>query len=151
MSDVKGAADLRATVAFNLGTLGALAADRFARRVEALGLRPKHAGLLAALDAGPAASQQDLAQQLGVAPSLIVALADQLQELGALERVRDAEDRRRQVLNLTAEGRRLLSDCVAAAQAVDEELISGLGDTQRAALAGGLRLLGEQHLPSSAA
>ncbi|WP_055585609.1 MarR family winged helix-turn-helix transcriptional regulator [Streptacidiphilus griseoplanus] len=148
MSDVKGAADLRATVVFNLGTLGALAADRFAARVEALGLKPKHAGLLAALDAGQAASQQELARRLGVAPSLIVALADQLQGLGALERVRDPEDRRRQVLGLTAEGRRLLSACVAAAQAADEELTSGLGDTQRAALARGLRLLGEQHRPA---
>lgn len=147
MTDVKGAADLHATVVFNLGTLGTLAADRFAERVEALGLKPKHAGLLAALDAGQAASQQDLARRLGVAPSLIVALADQLQELGALERVRDAEDRRRQVLNLTTEGRRLLSDCVAAAQAVDKELTSGLSDTQRAALARGLRLLGERHRP----
>lgn len=145
MSDVKGAAELRATVVFNLGTLGALAADRFAQQVETLGLKPKHAGLLAALDAGPAASQQELARRLGVAPSLIVALADHLQELGALERVRDAEDRRRQVLNLTTEGRRLLSRCVAAAQTVDEELTSGLTDTQRAGLARGLRLLNEQH------
>lgn len=61
MSDVKGAADLRATVVFNLGNLGALATDRFAAQVEALGLKPKHAGLLAALDTGAAASQQDLA------------------------------------------------------------------------------------------
>lgn len=148
MSDVKGAADLRATVVFNLGTLGALAADRFAQRVEALGLKPKHAGLLAALDAGQAMSQQDLARRLGVAPSLIVALADQLEGLGALERVRDPQDRRRQVLHLTTEGRRLLSDCVVAAQAVDEELTSGLSDSQRATLARGLRLLGEQHLPA---
>lgn len=146
MSDVKGAADLRATVVFNLGNLGALATDRFAAQVEALGLKPKHAGLLAALDTGAAASQQDLARRLGVAPSLIVALADQLQELGALERVRDPEDRRRQVLSLTAEGRRLLSDCVAAAQSLDEELTSELSDTQRAALTRGLRLLGERHL-----
>ncbi|WP_329565121.1 hypothetical protein [Kitasatospora sp. NBC_01266] len=54
MSDVKGAAGLRATVVFNLGNLGALAADRFAAQVEALGLKPEHAGLLAALDTGAA-------------------------------------------------------------------------------------------------
>lgn len=60
--------------------------------------------------------------------------------------MRDPEDRRRQVLSLTAEGRRLLSDCVAAAQSLDEELTSELSDTQRAALTRGLRLLGERHL-----
>jgi DNA-binding MarR family transcriptional regulator len=60
--------------------------------------------------------------------------------------VRGPEDRRRQVLRRTAEGRRLLSDCVAAAQALDVELTSELGDAQRTALTRGLRLLGEQHL-----
>ncbi|KDN81762.1 MarR family winged helix-turn-helix transcriptional regulator [Kitasatospora cheerisanensis] len=146
-AEVKGAAALRATVAFNLGTLGALAADRFAARVEALGLKPKHAGLLAALDAGSAASQQELASRLGVAPSLIVALADQLQELGAVERLRDPEDRRRQVLTLTAEGRSLLARCADAAETVDADLTAGLTAAQRTALARHLRTLGEHHLP----
>ncbi|MCU7827042.1 MarR family winged helix-turn-helix transcriptional regulator [Kitasatospora sp. DSM 101779] len=148
MSDVKGAAALRATLVYNLGTLGALASDRFADRVEELGLKPKHAGLLAALDAGPTASQQELATRLGVAPSLIVALADQLQELGAVERVRDPQDRRRQVLNLTPEGRRLLTRCTEAAEATDAELTAGFTEPQRAALTHALRTLGEHHTPN---
>ncbi|GAA2097214.1 hypothetical protein GCM10009759_27160 [Kitasatospora saccharophila] len=147
MSDVKGSAALRATLVFNLGTLGALAADRFAARVEELGLKPKHAGLLAALDAGSAASQQELAARLGVAPSLIVSLADQLQALGAVERLRDPDDRRRQVLTLTPEGRRLLSRCAEAAEAADAELAAGLDPDRRAALAEGLRALGARHVP----
>ncbi|MFC9395936.1 MarR family winged helix-turn-helix transcriptional regulator [Streptomyces sp. NPDC057027] len=147
MSDVKGAAALRATLVFNLGTLGALASDRFAARVEAIGLKPKHAGLLAALDAGSGASQQELAARLGVAPSLIVVLADQLQALGAVERVRDPQDRRRQVLTLTPEGRRLLTRCAEAAEEADAELTAGLGDAQRAALTDALRTLGEQQVP----
>ena len=147
MSDVKGAAALRATLVFNLGTLGALASDRFATRVEAIGLKPKHAGLLAALDAGSAASQQELATRLGVVPSLIVALADQLQELGAVERIRDPNDRRRQVLTLTAEGCRLLTRCAEAAEEADAELTAGLSDAQRTSLTRGLRALGEQQIP----
>ncbi|MEU8622197.1 MarR family transcriptional regulator [Streptomyces sp. NPDC048623] len=147
MSDVKGAAALRATLVFNLGTLGALASDRFAARVEAIGLKPKHAGLLAALDAGSAASQQELATRLGVAPSLVVALADQLQELGAVDRVRDPEDRRRQVLTLTPEGRRLLARCAEAAEAADADLTAGLTAAQRTTLTRTLRTLGEQQVP----
>lgn len=147
MNDVKGAAALRATLVFNLGTLGALASDRFAARVEAIGLKPKHAGLLAALDAGSGASQQELAARLGVAPSLIVVLADQLQALGAVERVRDPEDRRRQVLTLTPEGRHLLTRCAQAAEEADTELTGGLDDAQRTALTHALRTLGEQHVP----
>ncbi|MFJ5233749.1 MarR family winged helix-turn-helix transcriptional regulator [Kitasatospora sp. NPDC088391] len=152
MSDVKGAATpgaaaLRATLVFNLGTLGALATDRFAARVEALGLKPKHAGLLAALDAESAASQQELATRLGVVPSLIVSLADQLQALGAVERVRDPEDRRRQVLTLTAEGRRLLARCAEAAEAADAELAAGLTAAQRTALGRELRALRAAQTP----
>ncbi|MFF3609478.1 MarR family winged helix-turn-helix transcriptional regulator [Streptomyces sp. NPDC002463] len=147
MNDVKGAAALRATLVFNLGTLGALASDRFAARVEAIGLKPKHAGLLAALDAGSGASQQELAARLGVAPSLIVVLADQLQALDAIERVRDPEDRRRQVLTLTPEGRLLLTRCAQAAEETDAELTADLDDTQRTALTQALRALGEQQVP----
>ncbi|MFI6156016.1 MarR family winged helix-turn-helix transcriptional regulator [Kitasatospora sp. NPDC051170] len=150
MSDVKeirGAEALRATVVFNLGTLGALAADHFAERVEELGLKPKHAGVLASLDAGAAASQQELATRLGVAPSLIVALADQLEELGAVERVRDPEDRRRQVLTLTPEGRRLLDLCVNAAEAADADLTAALADPERATLTHALHTLARHRLP----
>ncbi|WNM36811.1 MarR family transcriptional regulator [Streptomyces sp. Li-HN-5-11] len=74
---------------------------------------------------------RQLAKRLGVAPSLVVALADQLQELGAVERVRDAEDRRRQVLRITSDGRRLLSRCVDAAHALDAELTVGLDEDRR--------------------
>jgi len=35
---------------------------------------------------------------MGVAPSLVVALADHLKELEAVQRVRDPADRRRQIL-----------------------------------------------------
>ncbi|MFE5584543.1 MarR family winged helix-turn-helix transcriptional regulator [Kitasatospora sp. NPDC056531] len=96
---------------------------------------------------GEAATQQGLARRLGVAPSLVVALADQLQELGALERIRDPQDRRRQVLNLTPEGRTLLSRCAHAARTLDDELTADLSDTRRSALEQGLRLLCGQHLP----
>lgn len=147
MSDVKGANALRATVVFNLGVMGAMASDRFAARLETLGIKPKHAGVLAALDSAAASSQQDLAARLGVAPSLVVALADQLEGMGAVERTRDPEDRRRQVLSLTAEGRRLLARCVAAAGELDAELTAGLSEAQRIALARGLRALGDEHLP----
>ncbi|BCJ40601.1 MarR family transcriptional regulator [Actinoplanes ianthinogenes] len=128
-----------ATVAYRLGTLGAQAADRFAARVEEHGVKPKHVGLMAALDAGESASQLELATRLGVAPSLIVALADHLERLGAVDRARDPGDRRRQVLSLTDRGRELLATCAAAAHALDDELTAALSPADRAELT---RLLG---------
>jgi DNA-binding MarR family transcriptional regulator len=134
MDDVKRANGLPATVAFRLGTLGSLVADEFAARIEKYGLKPKHAGLLTALSAGVVASQQDVATRLGVAPSLVVSLVDHLEELGAVQRVRDPGDRRRQVLNLTDHGRELLAECAAAARSFDAELTSVLTPDQSAAL-----------------
>ncbi|MFH8385338.1 ATP/GTP-binding protein, partial [Kitasatospora sp. NPDC018058] len=57
------------------------------------------------------------------------------------------EDRRRQVLSLTAEGRALLSRCADAAQGLDAELTADLDATQRDALVHALNLLGRRYLP----
>ncbi|MFJ9608542.1 MarR family winged helix-turn-helix transcriptional regulator [Kitasatospora sp. NPDC101176] len=147
MSDVNGAAagespgGLTSTTVFRLGVLGTLAGDRFGREVEGLGLKPKHVGLLAALDLAAAASQQELAARMGVAPSLVVSLADTLEGLGALQRIRDPQDRRRQVLTLTPQGRELLERCTGLARTLDEEFTAGLTQDQRTALAEALRVL----------
>ncbi|MRH89242.1 MarR family transcriptional regulator [Nocardia sp. SYP-A9097] len=139
MNEVKNPAGLPSTLSFRLGTLGSAVADRFAARIAAYDLKPKHAGLLTALSLEQVASQQELALRLGVAPSLVVALADHLERLGAIERLRDPADRRRQVLTLTDRGRELLRDCTTAARTLDEELTAGLTAAERGAF---LRVLG---------
>ena len=143
MQDVKSEIGLPATVVFRLGTLGSIAADMFAAKIEAIGLKPKHAGLMTALQAGVAASQQELAAKLGVAPSLVVMLADHLEGMGAVQRVRDPDDRRRQVLTLTDHGRKLLGDCAAAARELDAELTVGLTASQLGALQRSLAIVAE--------
>ncbi|GHI35797.1 MarR family winged helix-turn-helix transcriptional regulator [Streptomyces violascens] len=99
---------VNSSVVFRLGVLGAAATDLFAARIEAHELKPKHVGLMVVLDAGRASSQLEIAGVMGVAPSLVVALADHLEKLGAVQRVRDPADRRRQTLTLTEHGRELL-------------------------------------------
>ena len=66
---------------FNLGVLGGRVTQSFSQRVEALGITHKQVGLLAVVDAGLAHSQRDIAARLGVAPSLVVSLVDQLVDL----------------------------------------------------------------------
>ncbi len=66
------------------------------------------------------------AGRTGVALSLVVAPADHLERIGAVDRVRDAADRRRQVLALTHAGRGPLNDCTVLAHRLDEELTGSL-------------------------
>lgn len=116
------------TVTFRLGTVGAITAELFAERIAVHGLKPKHAGLMALLASGAAASQQEIARTMRVTPSLVVGLADHLEELGAVGRERDPGDRRRQILTLTDRGRELLDVCTSTASTIDEELTVSLDD-----------------------
>lgn len=128
-----------------------MATDLFAARIAAHELKPKHVGLMVVLDAGRASSQLEIAGVMGVAPSLVVALADHLEKLGAIQRVRDLADRRRQVLRLTEHGRELLAACAELAQSADAEFAADLTVTERAVLAGLLdRLVARQGLPTEA-
>ncbi|MFF4194872.1 MarR family winged helix-turn-helix transcriptional regulator [Nonomuraea sp. NPDC001831] len=127
------------TMAFRIGTLGAILTERFTAALVPLDLKPKHVGLMTLLEARGAASQLDVAKTMGVAPSLVVTLADHLERLGGISRVRDPGDRRRQLLDLTSEGRALLGRCLEVTLELDAELTGGLGPRDRAVLA---RVLG---------
>ncbi|MFE3193432.1 MarR family winged helix-turn-helix transcriptional regulator [Nocardia sp. NPDC059240] len=141
MNDVNGSTRIPGTVSYRLGVLGAIAENRFATAIAALDLKPKHVGLLAALESAAGLSQQELATRLGVVPSLVVALADHLERLGALRRERDPSDRRRQTLVLTDDGRALLARCEQEAATLDRTLTAGLTPAQLSALDEALSLL----------
>ncbi|MBM2623609.1 hypothetical protein JIG36_49795 [Actinoplanes sp. LDG1-06] len=134
---------------FRLGVLGSIQEGRWAARLARYDLKPKHVALLSALRLGHEGAQQDLAVTLRVAPSLVVLLADHLVALEAVERVRDHTDRRRQRLQMTPEGDRLLDLCTADAQELDNELAASLTAADRAALTRVLaKLAAAEGLPS---
>jgi len=120
-------AQLLTSTVFRLGVLGARWEEAFARAIESEGVRPKHVAVLAVLREGVPRTQQDLAEMMGVGPSLIVALATDLETRGAIVRVRDATDRRRQRLNLTPAGEALLERCEAAMSHLDDAIAQALG------------------------
>ncbi|MEV5600613.1 MarR family winged helix-turn-helix transcriptional regulator [Streptomyces sp. NPDC052299] len=122
------------TLSFRLGALGAVISDQYAEELAEVGLKPKHVGVLGVLDAGLASSQLEIARLMRVAPSLVVSLADHLESKGAIQRLRDPADRRRQVLLLTDEGRALLGRCTGMALALDARLAAALTPSQQAAL-----------------
>src|SRR4051812_18334593 len=127
-------ANVKDSVAFHLGMLGAIATDRFAARLEKIELKPKQVALMLVLQAGLTSSQLEIAKVMGVAPSLVVMFADHLEELGAIKRVRDAEDRRRQLLSLTDKGKVLLYECAGIAKSIDQEIAADLSKEERATL-----------------
>ncbi|MEU4579216.1 MarR family winged helix-turn-helix transcriptional regulator [Nonomuraea sp. ATR24] len=141
VNDVK----LTETLSFRLGAVGALVADQYAEALAVHGLKPKHVGLLGVLDLGLAASQLEIAKLMRVAPSLVVALADHLESMGAVERLRDPADRRRQILSLTGQGRDLLAECTAMALALDAKLVADLTSSQQGALSAALGHLAASH------
>jgi DNA-binding MarR family transcriptional regulator len=123
-----------AAACFRLGLLGAQVTDSFSDRIASTGLTHKQVGLLAVVGAGLASSQRDIAARLRVAPSLVVALVDQLEALGAVYRRRSAADRRVQVIELTDKGSALLADSAAIAQDLDIEFRAKLSPSGLAGL-----------------
>jgi len=121
--------------AFLLAQLGAHAADRFAERIEGLGIAPRHAGILRIIATTPACNQRLLAKRLGVLPSRMVILLDELTEKGLLERRRSTRDRRHSQLVLTRRGQRMLEKLSRLAAEHEADLCAGLTAAERATLA----------------
>jgi len=121
--------------AFLLAQLGAHAADRFAKRIEGLGVAPRHAGILRIIATTPACNQRLLAKRLLVLPSRMVILLDELTEKGLLERKRSTRDRRHSQLVLTKRGQRMLEKLSRLAAEHEADLCAGLTAVERATLA----------------
>lgn len=87
----------------------------------------------AVLELAEPAPMRDLAASMSCDRSYITGMADGLEERGLAERVQGA-DRRVKLLTLTAKGRRLRAELLAAIGA-RSEAIQALSPTERAALA----------------
>ncbi len=93
---------------FLLSWNGQRMAFRFAEALEPLGLRPPHFGVLTLIDAHPGSAQQELVSRSLIDASSMVAVIDELEEMGLAERRRHPDDRRKHAVHLTARGRRTL-------------------------------------------
>jgi DNA-binding MarR family transcriptional regulator len=120
--------------AFLLTQLGTHTAGRFAERVAVHGLTPPQCGVLGLLRGRPGLSQQELADVLGMLPSRVVALVDELEDAGYVQRVRDDGDRRRNALQLTATGQKALQTVGRVARAHEQEIVAALSAAEHATL-----------------
>jgi len=131
--------------AFLLAQLGAHAAAKFAERIAELDLTPPQTGLMRAVSATPGQSQQALAQHLGTPPSRLVALVDDLDERGLLERRRNPDDRRLHALYVTDAGQALLRRVGRVARAHDDAMCAGLDAAERMQLRALLASMADAH------
>ena len=79
-------------------------------------------------------SQQALASRLQIPKSRMVAIVDELERRGILERRPNPDDRRVHALHLTDEGRELLGAAFQLALAHERRISGALSDEERARL-----------------
>jgi DNA-binding MarR family transcriptional regulator len=133
--------------AFLLSQLGAHAADRFGERIKGLGIAPRHAGILRIIATTPACNQRVLAKRLGVLPSRMVILLDELTEKGLVQRRRSATDRRHSEIVLTRGGQRMLEKLSRLAAEHEADLCAALSAKEREQLAAlGRKIVHQQGL-----
>jgi DNA-binding MarR family transcriptional regulator len=134
-------------VAFLLSQVGAHSAYRFAERLAPLDLTPPHVGILYAVNHADGLSQQALGERLGIFPSRLVSVLDELESRKLLERRDNPTDRRSHALYLTRKGRETLEKIGRIGQEHQESLCAALDESERALLAEFLtRIATEQKL-----
>ncbi|MFE6822401.1 MarR family winged helix-turn-helix transcriptional regulator [Streptomyces sp. NPDC057690] len=119
--------------------LGRAAARGRALVAEALaveGLKMWHHVVLSAVrDLAPVA-QADLGRSVGLDPKDLVGILNDLQLAGLAVREPDPNDRRKNAVSLTEEGRRLLRRCEKAAREANDALLAPLSAAERDHLTG---------------
>jgi DNA-binding MarR family transcriptional regulator len=121
--------------AFLLAQLGAYAASQFAERLGVLELAPSDAGILRLLRMSAGLSQQELASKLQIHPSRLVAILDNLEKRGFVERRANPGDRRLYSLYLTKDGEGVLEKIGKVAREHQDALLSVLNKDERDELA----------------
>jgi DNA-binding MarR family transcriptional regulator len=117
--------------AFLLAQLGARAASQFAEKLEILDLTPPDAGILRLLRVAAGLSQQVLAAKLQIHPSRLVAILDNLEKRGFVERRANPDDRRLYSLHLTKDGEGILDRIGKVAWEHQDALLSALSKEDR--------------------
>jgi DNA-binding MarR family transcriptional regulator len=143
-------AELVASSLFLLKRLGVMAKQRSMDEYERLGLNPYHHAILALLEGSAPETQAEIADGLGYDRGTLVGLLDELEEQKLVERKRDPDDRRRQLVRITADGKQTLGKLRALSKRLEDEYLAPLDAEQREQLHALLLLLAERHEPRCA-
>jgi MarR family transcriptional regulator, lower aerobic nicotinate degradation pathway regulator len=144
------AKELVANTGFLLGRLGFQVKAKFMGRLEQAGFEVYDYSVLAILAEGARETQSTIADALTLDPSRLVALLDSLEERGLIVRQRDPQDRRRHVVTITADGKRVLSRLREIVKQVENEFLEPLDAESRKTLHELLTRLAEHNDPRCA-
>ncbi len=119
--------------------LGQRAQQLFETAIAPMDLRPAAYDFLATLAERGPLSQRELADTLRVDAARIVAMTDELEARGLVARSVDPDDRRRNRVTLSREGKSLTTKVRRLATKVEAELLDALAVEERATLRALLR------------
>jgi len=143
--------ELLLSSAFLLKRLGFMIRDRAHDALGPTGLTPQHYAVLSLLREGTRETQGEIADTLDYDRSHLVGLLDELESKSLVERRRDPDDRRRQLVSLTSEGKNTLAELGAMYKGVEKEFLAPLDAEQRRVLHALLLELVGYHDPRCAA
>ena len=129
----------RSGFAFLLVQLGMEAARQFAEQLAPLGVEPRHVGMLGRLAANEGKAQQVIGELIGLNPTQMVFLVDELEGRGFVERRRNPADRRSYGLYLTPAGRDMLARVQEVGRIHQAKLGASLSQSEQEQLTGLLR------------
>jgi DNA-binding MarR family transcriptional regulator len=112
---------------------------RFAEALESLGLTTALFALLNVLGTHEGANQQEIGAAMGIDPSTMVSLIDQLETAGLAKRRPRATDRRAREVAISPKGSRVLVEARRLAMQVEDEVLRGLSGAERRQLLALLR------------
>jgi DNA-binding MarR family transcriptional regulator len=139
--------ELLSSTTFLLKRVGFAAKDRTHEAFEGTGLSPFHYAVLALLEEDARETQAAIADALGYDRSHIVRLLDELEERNMVVRKRDPGDRRRHVVKMTPEGKKMLAKLRAIVHRLEVDFLQPLDAGERAALQALLSRLAAHHDP----
>jgi DNA-binding MarR family transcriptional regulator len=99
--------------------------------LEPFGLKTRHYATLQLTAEEDGVSQREIATALGLDPSAVVGLVDDLEELGFVVRISSPVDRRTRIVSITAAGRAVLNTARAAAESVHHAILANLSPKDR--------------------
>jgi DNA-binding MarR family transcriptional regulator len=132
------------SLAFLLSQVGTHASRRFAERLAAIDLHPPLFRVLNVVDAAEGQSQHAIAEAIQAPPSRMVAIVDELEQRGLVERRANPGDRRAHALHLTPQGRKLLDKGRKNAAEHEADLTRGMSRRDRERLVSLLRQIVDQ-------
>jgi MarR family transcriptional regulator, lower aerobic nicotinate degradation pathway regulator len=104
---------------------------RTADALESIGLTTALFGVLNVLGARKGAIQQELGSAMGIDPSTMVSLIDELERQDLAKRRPDPRDRRARQVSITPKGRRRLQRGRELALQAEDDVLAGLSPPQR--------------------